>query len=172
MRPVPEASPASAAQSDPAVSDATDAASNARDASNVPAETDAAAGSSPPEPATAPPALLRAAYILIFLLSLLASYTVWPQAGGQGHLDLMPWYWKLFPPFVFSFAVARASIAALERPKPWNGKTIAWLLVVGLIAALIGGLTYYYHLQESLDQVDSEDGIMTSVQVLRNQIHA
>jgi len=109
--------------------------------------------------------LLRAAYVLIFLLTVLASYTVWPQAGGQGHLDLMPWYWKLFPPLVFSYSIVKASIAAGSEPKTWNRGTRAWLIMALLCAGLIGGLTYYYHLTEAQDQVDSDEGIMTSVEV-------
>jgi len=116
--------------------------------------------------------LVRAAYVLIFLLTVLASYTVWPQAGGQGHLDLMPWYWKLFPPFAFSYAVVRASIAAGSAARAWNRQAITWFLAAIACASLIGGLTYYYHLTESQDQVDSDDGIMTSVQAPDRQPHA
>ena len=54
------------------------------------------------------PSPLRAVYVLIFLVALLATYTIWAQAGGQAHLDLMPWYWKLFPPFAFSYAIGWA----------------------------------------------------------------
>ena len=118
------------------------------------------------------PALLRAAYVLIFFLAMLVSYTVWPQAGGQGHLDLMPWYWKLFPPLAFSYAVVRACMASGEQDHGWNRKSIAWLMVALLFASLIGGLTYYYHLQEPADQIDSDNGVITSVQVPVDRVHA
>jgi hypothetical protein len=42
-----------------------------------------------------PPALHRLAYVAEFLLALIAIWTLWSQVGGQGHLDLMPWYDKL-----------------------------------------------------------------------------
>ncbi len=121
--------------------------------------------------AEASSALLRAAYVLIFLITLLAASSIWPQAGGQGHLDLMPWYWKLFPPMAFSYAVVRASMAAGEGSAAWNRLSVTWFLTALLFASLIGGLTYYYHLTESQEQVDSDEGIITSVQVPAARSH-
>ncbi|MEO8024960.1 MAG: hypothetical protein ABI823_00720, partial [Bryobacteraceae bacterium] len=92
----------------------------------------------------------------------LVTYTIWPQAGGQGHLDLMPWYWKLAPPFAFSYAITRACIAAGENPNGWNRASAWWLAAALFIAGLIGGLTYYYHLQES-QEIESDEGIITLV---------
>jgi hypothetical protein len=120
----------------------------------------------------APSALLRAAYVLIFLVTLVAAYAVWPQAGGQGHLDLMPWYWKVFPPIAFSYSVVRASMAAGSGAAAWNRKSVAWLAMAVLFAGLIAGVTYYYHLTESQDQVDSDEGIITSVRVPAIRRHA
>src|SRR5271155_486007 len=42
-----------------------------------------------------PPNSLRLAYMAEFLLALVSIVELWSQAGGQGHLDLMPWYTKL-----------------------------------------------------------------------------
>ena len=42
-----------------------------------------------------PPNLLRLAYVSEFLLALLAILSLWSEVGGQGPLDLMPWYTKL-----------------------------------------------------------------------------
>ena len=40
------------------------------------------------------PAWLRLAYAFEFMIALLVAVVLWTQAGGQGHLDLMPWYIK------------------------------------------------------------------------------
>ena len=39
--------------------------------------------------------ILRLAYITQFLVALIAIFVFWAQVGGQGHLDLLPWYVKL-----------------------------------------------------------------------------
>jgi hypothetical protein len=41
------------------------------------------------------PSWLRLAYSFEFLLAMLTIFTLWSEIGGQGHLDLMPWYIKL-----------------------------------------------------------------------------
>ena len=42
-----------------------------------------------------PPYWVRLAYVVEFLLALIAVGLLWSEVGGQGHLDLMPWYQKL-----------------------------------------------------------------------------
>jgi hypothetical protein len=49
----------------------------------------------PPTPAWEGPSWLRMAYALEFLLAMIAIFTVWSEVGGQGHMDLLPWYIKL-----------------------------------------------------------------------------
>lgn len=86
----------------------------------------------------------------------MASLTLWSQCGGQYHLDLMPWYWKLTVPVAAAYAFTRltmnwASSAPVKR-------TIAiWLLALAALIVGAGTLTYYYHLYEPQDGDENTD---------------
>ncbi len=151
-------------------------ASDSQVAPEPPEPADSTPGvASPPETIEEPAAsssLIRAAYVLIFLLSVLVSFTIWPQVGGQAHLDVMPFYWKLLLPLAFSFTIVRASIAAGRQPDAWNRKAVLWLISALFFAGIIAGLTYYYHLQESKEPLDSDDGVITSVAVRSDRTRA
>jgi hypothetical protein len=56
--------------------------------------------------------VLRLFYAIEFLIALIATYTVWSQVGGQYHLDLMAWYWKLCLGVGIAFAAVKATAAA------------------------------------------------------------
>jgi hypothetical protein len=101
-----------------------------------------------------PPNLTRLAYVSEFLLALVAVLELWSQVGGQGHLDLMPWYTKLGLTVGLALATVAGTAAAVSHPDPWNAKTIACLILALLIAAGMAAATYYYHLHESDDERD------------------
>ncbi len=103
-----------------------------------------------------PPYYLRLAYMSEFLLALFSIFEVWSQAGGQGHLDLMPWYVKLGFTFALSLATVAGTAAAVGHDRIWNAKTIACLLIAIVLAGGMGAVTYYYHLHEN-DEIDSGD---------------
>ena len=56
---------------------------------------------------------LRLAYATQFLIAVIAVFMLWSQVGGQGHLDLMPWYLKLALGAGAAFAVVKATMAAV-----------------------------------------------------------
>ncbi len=104
--------------------------------------------------------LLRLAYTTQFLIALFTIFDVWSQVGGQSHLDLMPWYLKLGLSGGASFAIVKATAAAVSSEHAWNGQTLRWL---GILAALLVGCglaSYYYHLYEQ--QQDEQDESVTS----------
>lgn len=90
---------------------------------------------------------------------LLASHVVWPQAGGQGHLDLMAWYWKLWLPLALAAAVVGMTVAAVEGERFWNGKAVTWFVLSIVIVCAMSAVTYYYHLHENdnLDEASPEE---------------
>ena len=107
--------------------------------------------------------LLRLAYTTQFLIALIAVFVLWSEVGGQSHLDLMPWYLKLGLGGGAAFATVKATVAAVGREKPWNGRCLRWLGVT--IALLVGcGLaSYYAHLNEETDEGDQpEAGSLSS----------
>jgi acyl-CoA synthetase (AMP-forming)/AMP-acid ligase II len=117
-----------------------------------------------------PPNFLRLAYVSEFLLALLVALELWSQVGGQAHLDLMPWYTKLGLTVGLAVATVAGTAAAVSHPDAWNAKTLAWLILVLLIAVGMAGVTYYYHLHESDDEGDGPDDPGVARLMLRNQI--
>lgn len=104
--------------------------------------------------------ILRLAYTTLFLIALLAVFELWSQVGGQSHLDLMPWYFKLVLGSGAAFATVKATAAAVNGDKVWNFRTLKWAGI--LLAVLVGcGLSsYYYHLYE--EQQDDQDDTVSS----------
>jgi hypothetical protein len=96
-----------------------------------------------------------------FLVALVAIFETWSMVGGQGHLDLMPWFAKLGFALAMAVVTVMASAAAVSHERVWNAKTIACLLLALLLAAGMGATTYYYHLHENDDQGAADDGVIT-----------
>ncbi len=101
--------------------------------------------------------ILRLAYTTQFLIALIAVFLVWSQVGGQGHLDIMPWYLKLVLAFSLSYAIVKATICAVSGEKAWNGGALKWLGIALAIMLLCGLTTYYYHLYGESDEDDEQD---------------
>jgi hypothetical protein len=110
-----------------------------------------------PQPAPARPNWLRLAYSVEFLLALLAILTLWSEVGGQGHLDMMPWYTKLLCVLASAWCCVRLSAGMVEHPRAWNRRTLAWLAGLVVMSIVMAGITFYYHLHEESDQPDSDD---------------
>ena len=108
-----------------------------------------------------PPNLLRLAYVFEFLLALLAILSLWSEVGGQGHLDLMPWYTKLGLIAGLALAIVMGTASAVSHERAWNAKTVACGLAALLIACGMAAATYYYHLHENDEDTasDSSDGL-------------
>jgi heme/copper-type cytochrome/quinol oxidase subunit 3 len=97
---------------------------------------------------------LRIAYALQFVVTLMTIFAVWAQVGGQGHLDLIPWYWKLLLAAALALATVKATAATVHRDKFWNRWTSAWLAIALILIAAMGIVTYYEHLHEPDDEGD------------------
>ncbi|HEY4361692.1 MAG TPA: hypothetical protein VGN17_12010 [Bryobacteraceae bacterium] len=108
-----------------------------------------------------PPYFLRLAYVSEFLLALLAIFELWSQVGGQGHLDLMPWYTKLAFGVGLALVTVAGTAASVGHSDPWNAKTIACLILGLMLAIGMAAATYYYHLHEEDDDRDgsSDPGV-------------
>lgn len=105
---------------------------------------------------------LRLAYTIQFLIALLAVFTVWGEVGGQGHLDLIPWYLKLALGVSAAFATVRATAAAVEGEGAWNGRTLRWTGILILLLVGCGLATYYVHLYvEDTDEEQADESPVT-----------
>src|SRR5579872_4627905 len=101
--------------------------------------------------------ILRLAYITQFLIALVAVFVLWSEVGGQGHVDLIPWFGKRGLGAGAAFAIVKATAAAVSREPAWNGGTLKWFGI--LLALLIGcGLvTYYVHVYDEDQGGDEQD---------------
>jgi hypothetical protein len=99
---------------------------------------------------------LRPLMIVEFLIAIEAIFTVWSEVGGQYHLDLMFWPWKLGIGFA-SAALVVAITANLVRN---DGRITRRALLFGSLLItlflLAGVVTYYYHLHEPVEQEDDD----------------
>jgi hypothetical protein len=106
---------------------------------------------------------LRLAYSAVFLLAILSIFTFWSEVGGQGHLDLMPWYTKMICVLVSAWCCVRLTAGMVEEPSVWNRRTVAWLAGLILISFTMAAITFYYHLHEENDQPDSDENTATAM---------
>jgi hypothetical protein len=109
--------------------------------------------------------VLRLLYAIEFLIALIATYTVWSQVGGQGHLDIMAWYWKLLLGAAIAFAAVKATAAAAQGERAWNARTLKWISIILALGLACGALTYYYHMTEPpSDEEDQQDSATPTAQ--------
>jgi hypothetical protein len=111
-----------------------------------------------------PSSWLRLGYALEFLIALLAIVTMWSEIGGEGHLDLMPWYVKLGCIFGLAWCSVRLTASVVAQPRVWTARSIRWLIGILFFCLLMGGITYYYHLHEPQDD-DGDDDDTTAAAV-------
>lgn len=130
-------------------------------AAPVAEETPSESAASAPEPVV--PDLLPVALSLEFLIALIAIPTAWSEIGGQGHLDMMPWFLKMALIVASSWAFVRFS-AALARPAGTRKRRAAlWLLALLTVTAGMALVTFYYHLQEPDDEDTGDENPTTSI---------
>jgi hypothetical protein len=113
-----------------------------------------------PVPALTGQGWLRLVYSLEFLIAVLAIFTLWSEVGGQGHLDLLPWYIKLICVLGSAWCCVRFTAGIVEQTKVWNRRSIGWLAGMVFFAIAMGSITYYYHLHEEPND-DSNDTTAT-----------
>jgi hypothetical protein len=102
-----------------------------------------------------PKHLLRPLLIIEYLLAVQVVFTLWSEVGGQYHLDLMFWPWKLG--LVLVAAALVVAITACAFRSETSLPRLIWVYAVLLLAtfAVAGVVTYYYHVNEPAD--DEQD---------------
>lgn len=87
----------------------------------------------------------RALLIALFLLALLSLNSLWVLAGGQYHLDLMFWPWKLGLSLTAAGTVVVLATGTGKRVWIAGGLLVATMVAAGLV-------TYQAHLNEPTDE--------------------
>jgi len=101
--------------------------------------------------------IVRLAYVALFLIAVVAVFTLWSQVGGQSHLDLVPWYLKLALCCGAASTTVMAAAATLESKQAWNLRTLRWLALTLVLLAGCGAASYYAHLFGETDEDDEDD---------------
>ena len=110
--------------------------------------------------------LLRPILVIEFLVALQASFTLWSHVGGQYHLTLVFWPWKLGIGLGAATLVVAMTAALVQNDGEIGRRvlSLASMLVVVMLAA--GALSYYAHLNEPADDdQDDESGSTTSARI-------
>lgn len=98
----------------------------------------------------------RPLLIIEFLLAVQVLFTLWSEVGGQYHLDLMFWPWKLGLSLLAASLIVAITACVTRQPGAESGTLPrqVWLYCALLIATvtLAGVVTYYYHLNEPSDE--------------------
>ena len=111
--------------------------------------------------------ILRLAYIALFLVSLMAVFTLWAQIGGQSHLDLIPWSVKLVLGVAASYGIVRAAGAAVAGEGGWNAQSVKWLGLTLATMVLCGLASLYAH--NNLEDTGDEGGDEGDTSISRYQ---
>lgn len=116
-----------------------------------------------------PKRYLRPLLIVEFLIALQAFYALWAQVGGQYHLDLMFWPWKLGIGLAGAGLITAITASILQN----DGEITRRALMLGSLLLVTLGtagiVTYYYHLNEPTDPQDEEDEQPAKVSNIRYQ---
>ncbi|HWE53857.1 MAG TPA: hypothetical protein VG273_28965 [Bryobacteraceae bacterium] len=102
--------------------------------------------------------LLRPFLVLEFLVAIDAVFTLWSEVGGQYHLDLMFWPWKLAIGTGASLLVVMITAELARHGGEFTKQARLYssvLIAVALLAALV---TFYYHVNEPADPDDDSGG--------------
>lgn len=102
-----------------------------------------------------PSKLLRLAYVLEFLVAIIAIFTAWSEIGGQAALDLMHWGWKIGLSAAMAGSIVYYTQAIISEEALWTPRAARRLTLLLLVGVVMGLVTSYYFMQE--DSGDSDD---------------
>jgi hypothetical protein len=100
---------------------------------------------------------LRPLLIAEFLLALQVVFKVWGEVGGQYHLDLMFWPWKLGMSFLAAGLIVAITGNLVKNEGTVTRRSMVYIGVLIATLVVAGVVTYYYHLNEPTDNDDEDD---------------
>lgn len=106
-----------------------------------------------------PKHLLRPLLIIEFLIALESIYTAWSEVGGQYHLDLMFWPWKMGIGFGAAWLITAITGNIVKNGGAIRRRVYLYASLLCLVLATAGVVTWYYHMHEPVDQQDDNDDV-------------
>jgi peptidoglycan/LPS O-acetylase OafA/YrhL len=100
---------------------------------------------------------LRPLLIVEFLLAIQVVFTFWSQVGGQYHLDLMFWPWKLGVCVLAAGLIVAVTGNLVRNDGTVSRRAVVYIAVLIATLVVAGVVTYYYHINEPTDQDDDDD---------------
>ena len=110
--------------------------------------------------------LLRPLLIVEFLIAVQAIYTIWSEVGGQYHLDLMFWPWKLGIGLTSAALIVAITANLVRNEGRITGRALMFCSFLIAIFIVAGVVTYYYHLNEPVDQDEDQDDEPSKISLL------
>ncbi len=107
------------------------------------------------------PKLFRFAFVCEFLLALTATFTVWPEIGGEAVLELMHWGLKLGLGVALALCIVGFTAAIVNAEKLVSARAFGWFASILLLAFAMGVVTYYYTLEAESGDSDEPSGTVT-----------
>lgn len=108
---------------------------------------------------------LRLAYVVEFLVALVAIFTAWSEIGGQSALDLMHWGWKLGFGLLLSGAIVAYTSSVVSADSWWTVQSARWLSAIVLLTLAMAAVTYFYALQVDTGESDETSTAALSLNV-------
>jgi len=100
--------------------------------------------------------LLRLAYVLEFLVAIIAIFTAWSEIGGAA-LDLMHWGWKMGLGVAMAGSIVAYTDAIVTEESLWTPRSARRLTLLLLTGVAMGLVTFYYFMQEDSGDTDDTD---------------
>ena len=100
---------------------------------------------------------VRALLIIEFLIAVQVIFTLWSQVGGQYHLDLMFWPWKLGLGLGAAGLIVAITASLLQENAHVTRRVLMLCSLLIVVFAVAGMVTYYYHLNEPVDPQENDD---------------
>ena len=98
--------------------------------------------------------------IIVFLVAIQSVLALWAQVGGQYHLDLMFWPWKLGITLAASALITLIARESVRAARIITRRTLVYLLLLMAVMVTAGLVTLYYHQNEPTDD-DQDTGEST-----------
>ena len=111
--------------------------------------------------------LLRPFLIVEFLIAIPAVFSLWSEVGGQYHLELMFWPWKLGLALAAAGLIVAATANIIQHDGEITRRAILFGSLLIVTFAVAGIVTYYYHLNEPVDQDEDQGDDPPKISLLR-----